>query len=154
MNLIKLYQRRKAVSPVIAVVLLIALTVAAAGIIYFIVTDLLQPTPSLEYQETYADDVTGVVIKFKATQGDIVITGVTAVLSNGTTLVGENIWWQTGPAIPTGVENTDIPISDGDTIYLAIACDGDFPLGGTHTFEIKYLADGNNEYESIDVTTT
>ena len=153
MNLLKLYQRRKAVSPVIAVVLLIALTVAAAGIIYFIVTDLLQPTPSLEYQETYADDNTGVVIKFKATQGDIVITGVTVVLSNGTTLVDANLWWQTGPAIPTGTVNTDITVSDGDTIYLAIACDGDFP-SGSHTFEIEYLADGNNEYESIDITTT
>ena len=46
-KLLRLWRRRKAVSPVIATILLIALTVTAAAIVYFVVVPLLRGNPEL-----------------------------------------------------------------------------------------------------------
>jgi len=61
-TLLKLWRRRKAVSPVIATILLIALTVTAAAIVYFVVVPLLRGNPELvlmdyELADTDASDL-------------------------------------------------------------------------------------------------
>ena len=55
MNIITLIlnKRKRAVSPVIAVILLIGLAVAAAAAIFIVVIPLLQPTTSLEIIDGY-----------------------------------------------------------------------------------------------------
>ncbi|TET29008.1 MAG: type IV pilin [Candidatus Heimdallarchaeota archaeon] len=58
----RLWRRRKAVSPVIATILLIALTVTAAAIVYFVVVPLLRGNPELvlmdyELADTDASDL-------------------------------------------------------------------------------------------------
>ncbi len=61
-TLLRLWRRRKAVSPVIATILLIALTVTAAAIVYFVVVPLLRGNPELvlmdyELADTDASDL-------------------------------------------------------------------------------------------------
>ncbi|MCG3217625.1 MAG: type IV pilin [Candidatus Heimdallarchaeota archaeon] len=152
MNLIKLYRRRKAVSPVIAVVLLIALTVAAAGIIYFIVTDLLQPTPSLDFVDVYKDDTDGIIIRYKANQGDITIEEVSLTLVGGAAVAEDDTWWGLGNTIPTVDEAAATEsVTDGNTVYVAVTVDGGIPAG-TYTVEITYDAGGSTLYTSKEIT--
>ncbi len=140
MNLISIYRKRKGVSPVIAVVLLIALTVAAAGIIYFIVTDLLQPTGSLDFQREVDTSATAVKLEFKANQDSVILNGYTITDSTGTNVTGVIVTLSTST---TTVENNGL---------VTITFTGTFTVGAQYTFEIEYEASGSTRYTTVDVT--
>jgi flagellin-like protein len=86
MNLNKLLGRKRAVSPVVAAILLIGLTVAAGAIVYFIVLPMLSST-------TEADDIT---ITFDGNQTNVDFKfrvkneGATDVTVESITMNGEN----------------------------------------------------------------
>ncbi len=85
-----LQQHRKSVSPVIAVVLLIALTVAAGAIIWTIVLPLLQPREQItltEYitQDLNASNVVHIKVVLESTSAGT-INSVTLELTNGTSV--------------------------------------------------------------------
>jgi hypothetical protein len=106
----------------------------------------------LDLVEVYADEPDGVILRYKANNGDVVVKEVVIILENGTILTDGQVWWGLGEIIPTSdeLDNSEI-VNDGNKVYIAIAVDGGIPIG-THNFEIEYLANGNNEYTSDEVT--
>ncbi|NPE07569.1 MAG: type IV pilin N-terminal domain-containing protein [Asgard group archaeon] len=81
-------KRKNAVSPVIATILLIALTVTAAAIVYFVVVPLLQSNPVLAYTEH--GKVAGTSNKYEVTivnngGADANLAGLTAFTFTNTT---------------------------------------------------------------------
>ena len=154
MNL-NISNRRKGVSPVIAVVLLIALTVAAAAAIYLIVMPLLNPTPSLDSQaaaEYYsANDV--VVLELKANQGAVVITEI-SVANTTDTIVETEVWWGVGSAttVPSADEvAASVSVDDSSVVYIAIVLENGY-VSGDYTFDVTYTADGSTLHTVIEIS--
>ncbi|MHA1993160.1 MAG: archaellin/type IV pilin N-terminal domain-containing protein [Candidatus Hodarchaeales archaeon] len=57
MNLIKIYRRRRAVSPILAAILLIGLAVAAGAVLFVVVLPMIQSSGELYYGETTLSDI-------------------------------------------------------------------------------------------------
>ncbi len=120
MNLMK----KRAISPVIATVLLIGLVVAAAALVFFVVMPMLQPsgTALVTYNTgSYTSDGTNATFSFnvQASGADITIIEVTS--NNGTIVISEL-------EIGNGQTKT-LTVSTGDTQYVS---------GTSYTFTIKF----------------
>ncbi|MHA2131809.1 MAG: archaellin/type IV pilin N-terminal domain-containing protein, partial [Promethearchaeota archaeon] len=57
MNLVKLYRRRRAVSPILAAILLIGLAVAAGAVLFVVVLPMIQSSGELKFGTTTFSDV-------------------------------------------------------------------------------------------------
>ena len=57
MNLIKIYRRRRAVSPILAAILLIGLAVAAGAVLFVVVLPMIQSSGELKFGETTLSDI-------------------------------------------------------------------------------------------------
>ena len=132
-------KRKKAVSPVIATILLIALTVTAAAIVYFVVVPLLQSNPELAYTEH--GKVAGTSNEYEVT---VVNNGGAEANLEG--LVAFTFTNSTGDYNPTNVyksisdEITIWPavIAQGETITLRFVMLYDFTSSVQYTFTLSY----------------
>jgi flagellin-like protein len=139
-QLLKKY--RKGVSPVIAIVLLIALTVAAAAVIWTLTSGIL-------------DDATGDSLNVKSSSGSINGTGnvltVTYTLSasSAMTLTAAEIISNPNTAASGTVTNdigTGVTILDGDnsvTIVFTSTAAGDFTTG-TYKINLSWIVEGGS----------
>ncbi|NHJ32138.1 MAG: type IV pilin [Asgard group archaeon] len=131
-------KRKKAVSPVIAPILLIALTVTAAAIVYFVVVPLLRANPDLVY--TNHGKVAGTDNKYEiAIQNnggaDANLAGLTAfTFDNGTAYNPAHVYYSVADEI------TEWPyvIAQGSTVTLICEMSGAFTGGSQYTFTLEY----------------
>lgn len=130
-------KRKKAVSPVIATILLIALTVTAAAIVYFVVVPLLRANPDLVY--TNHGKVLGFTDRYEVTiqnngGADASIDEITQfTFDNGTAHNPAHVYSS------VSVEATfPIAILQGETVKLQFALSGDFTTGSQYTFTCVY----------------
>jgi flagellin-like protein len=143
MNLAKLIlKRKKAVSPVIATILLIALTVTAAAIVYFVVVPLLQKKPQLTILES-PTAVVGETDAVEFTIGNIGSAAATIVYTNiklydeNDTQLAINVTDDTGVPI---TENIQVAVNAEVTIRLVLDT-GDFLAGKSYTIKVPGLSD-------------
>ncbi len=132
-------KRKKAVSPVIATILLIALTVTAAAIVYFVVVPLLQANPELAY--TNNGKVSGTDNKYEVTivnngGAEANLAGLTAFTFTNTTddYNPTNVYY----SISTEITTWPYVIGQGDTVKLIFEMPGAFTSGSTYTFTLTY----------------
>ncbi len=57
MNLVKIYRRRRAVSPILAAILLIGLAVAAGAVLFVVVLPMIQSSGELKFGKTTLSDI-------------------------------------------------------------------------------------------------
>jgi flagellin-like protein len=132
-------KRKKAVSPVIATILLIALTVTAAAIVYFVVVPLLTQKPELVY--TNNGKVPATTNQYEVTiqniGGDVAnIEGLTSItLVNSTDTINPT-------AVNAGVTPVVFPtsIDQGGTVTWTFIFNSDFTPGSSYTLTITYDA--------------
>ncbi|MFW9922284.1 MAG: archaellin/type IV pilin N-terminal domain-containing protein [Candidatus Thorarchaeota archaeon] len=125
-------KKNKAVSPVIATILLIALTVTAAAIVYFVVVPLLKP--KVEITVTGYGFVTGTDDQFEFTvnvltapEGGATISAVAVTFFNGS---------ETNAPVVQGF--TEVVISQGSSQKITITVSPDFIDGEQYTIIITY----------------
>jgi flagellin-like protein len=132
-------KRKKAVSPVIATILLIALTVTAAAIVYFVVVPLLRANPELV--ATDYGKVAGTNNKYEVTiqnngGADANLAGLTAITFTNTT----DDYNPTHAYYSISTEITTWPyvVTQGDTVTLIFEMGGAFTTGSQYTFTLEY----------------
>lgn len=137
-------KRKNAVSPVIATILLIALTVTAAAIVYFVVVPLLQSNPVLAYTEH--GKVAGTDNKYELTivnngGADANLAGLTSFTFTNTTddYNPTHVYY----SISTEITTWPYVIPQGDTVTLIFEMSGAFTSGSQYTFTLAY-DDGNS----------
>ena len=133
-------KNKKAVSPVIATILLIALTVTAAAIVYFVVVPLLTPKPQLA--ATSYNFVTATQNQFSMTLeniggADATITEVQITFQNGST---------TNAPVVQGF--TQVAVTKGESKTVTITVSPNFVVGETYVFKVIY--DGGKSLEITD----
>ncbi len=144
-----LRNHKKSVSPVIAVVLLIALTVAAGAIIWTIVLPLLEPTETLTITNTISSETntTGLIWKgtFDATSAGS-ISSVVLDVSGGNSVTGAVI-------DDNGLTVTSATISSGaNTLRFYFS---GVTTAGSGTITITWTPDGGSSTTySFEVTWT
>lgn len=132
--------RKKAVSPVIATILLIALTVTAAAIVYFVVVPLLRANPDLVYTDHgkvigYNNRYSVTIVNNGGADASIVdITEFTFTLDNGTENVVTHVYKSAGGEVTTW----PLAILQGETITLHFEVTVDFQTGDLYTFACSY----------------
>jgi flagellin-like protein len=140
MNLGKLIlKRKKAVSPVIATILLIALTVTAAAIVYFVVVPLLTAKPELVYLNPGKVPAT-------TNQYEVTIQNNGGAVANIEALASIELVNDTDTYNPTavnaGVVAVVFPttIDQGGSVTWTFIFGTDFTNGGSYTLKIYYDA--------------
>jgi len=143
-------KRKKAVSPVIATILLIALTVTAAAIVYFVVVPLLQSNPELAYTEH--GKVAGTNNKYEVTivnngGADANLVGLTSFTFTNTTddYNPTHVYY----SISTEITTWPYLVAQGETVTLVFEMPGAFTAGSQYTFTIAY-----DDGKSFDFTFT
>jgi len=131
-------KRKKAVSPVIATILLIALTVTAAAIVYFVVVPLLQANPELV--ATGYGKVSGTDNKYEVTiennGGDSAnLAGLTAITFTNTTddYNPTHVYY----SISTEITTWPYVIAQGESVTLVFELGGTF-TSGQYSFALEY----------------
>ncbi len=130
-------RRKKAVSPVIATILLIALTVTAAAIVYFVVVPLLTGNPELV--TTDYGKVTGTTDQY-----EIELENIGQDAANIANLEGFELTNETDTYNPTaahiGTDAITFPyvINQGDTVTIVLTFAGNFTPGGQYTLTVIY----------------
>ena len=129
--------KKRAVSPVIATVLLIALVTAAAAIVFLVVIPMLNPAPTaLITATTGSTDAGGgdraIAVKIDALNGALNITGVEVTGLTGVTILDA----------PAGVSVIyDVIPKDGSmTVYLV----GAFNIGTEYSITISFESGGSS----------
>ncbi len=132
-------KRKKAVSPVIATILLIALTVTAAAIVYFVVVPLLRSNPELAY--TAHGKVAGTSNKYEVTivnngGADANLDGLTAFIFTNTTddYNPTKVYYSISDEITTW----PYVIAQGVTVKLTFEMSSAFTAGCQYTFTLQY----------------
>jgi len=141
-------KRKKAVSPVIATILLIALTVTAAAIVYFVVVPLLRANPELTY--TDHGKVSGTSNKYEITiqnngGADANLDGLTAFIFTNTTddYNPAKVYYSISDEITTW----PYVIAQGATVKLTFEMSGAFTAGSQYTFTLQY--DGGKSFDFV-----
>ena len=128
--------KKRAVSPVIATVLLIALVTAAAAIVFLVVIPMLQPAPeAIVKGVTYNDQGDGnfsVTITVLAQGGDITFNGTL----------------EASPTVAYLVVDSTIPLSIGNGVQKTITVIGSFSAGTKYSLTLAFLA-GDNEVNAL-----
>ncbi|MHA1123307.1 MAG: archaellin/type IV pilin N-terminal domain-containing protein, partial [Candidatus Heimdallarchaeota archaeon] len=138
--LLRLWRRRKAVSPVIATILLIALTVTAAAIVYFVVVPLLRGTPELIMIEYELKDTDASDLADELTMTIKNIGGADANLATITVIRNEEAanweFEETDPVVIVQAQETDV-------VFLASSTADEF--GYTELVEIVVTYDSGKD---------
>ena len=141
---------KRAVSPVIATVLLIALVTAAAAIVFLVVMPMLKPAPDAlitpqQGSTAATSNNRKIQVDIKALNGDLNISSVSAVISsNGTTLSGVTIEDAQGNSLIGSLINKDQSI----TAYIV----GPFVQGTQYSITISFTSGGSTISKTFDVT--
>ena len=129
--------KKRAVSPVIATVLLIALVTAAAAIVFLVVIPMLNPAPTALITATPGSTDAGggnraIGVKIDALNGALNITGVQVTGVTGVTVLDS----------PTGASVIyDVIAKDGSmTIYIV----GAFDIGTEYSITISFDSGGSS----------
>ena len=133
-------KKKKAVSPVIATILLIALTVTAAAIVWFVVIPLINNTPK-QLLITEYDFVTGTEDQYSFT--------VQNGLGSAITISDITIEFENGTAGPAVLDFNTTTISAGSVKEIVITVSPDFINGETYAFTLHY-----DEGATVTVTDT
>ncbi|MEA2070286.1 MAG: archaellin/type IV pilin N-terminal domain-containing protein [Asgard group archaeon] len=141
MSLIKsIFRKKKAVSPVIATILLIALTVTAAAIVYFVVVPLFQKQPELVIESGpnhvtgQADQIQMTINNIGAGEASLDPAEFTLTFDNGTS-IDINVLDNTGTEITEA-----ITIGSQQSITLRIQIQNfDFNTGTTYNIGIPTM---------------
>ncbi|MGC9780434.1 MAG: type IV pilin [Candidatus Heimdallarchaeota archaeon] len=130
-------RRKKAVSPVIATILLIALTVTAAAIVYFVVVPLLTVNPELV--TTDYGKISGTTNQY-----EIELKNIGQDVANIANLEAFELTNTTDTDNPSaayiGTDAVTFPyvINQGDTVIFVLEFAGNFTPGGQYTLTVIY----------------
>ena len=145
----KLLKSRKAVSPVIAVVLLIALTVAAAALVYAIVANQ-KVNAQIQIDSGSITSTSTATLTIKNTGGtDAVLSYVVIRDTNGTDIATATDTTQASIDTTTLAQGDKITI----TIKLQAAAAGNFISGHTYSFVLYYADAGTTNNVATDAFT-
>ncbi|MFX0049953.1 MAG: archaellin/type IV pilin N-terminal domain-containing protein [Candidatus Hermodarchaeota archaeon] len=169
-NYFRFVNKKRAISPVIAVILLIGLAVAAAAAIFLIVLPLIQPSTKLEIIDAYVlydDDYTknadkgegygiGTIVLANAGTGEVEITNISLYYS--TDIADPDSWEPV-----TGATSTQSIAPDNPYIIDPITTDEDLTIGfplptenddQTIFYKIVVETDGGDEIDTSEETET
>ena len=132
---VKKIMKKRAVSPVIATVLLIALVTAAAAIVFLVVIPMLTPADAILVAKTPIDNGDGnytVSVNVKAQASDIVFNGTVTV----------------SPTVSYLVVTTTTPVEIENGQSKDITFKGSFTIGITYTITLTFIAGGSEFTQS------
>ncbi len=133
--------KKRAVSPVIATVLLIALVTAAAAIVFLVVIPMLTPANAILLPKSSVDNGDG---NFTLT------VGVTAegsdIIFNGTIAISPTV------AYSAVSSTTPTTISNGATKDITVI--GSFTAGVKYTLTLTFIAGKNEFTQIVEITPT
>ena len=142
--------RKRAVSPVIATVLLIALVTAAAAIVFLVVMPMLKPSPDANIT-VHPGSIPGtgsnrkIQVDIEAKNGNLNITGVTAVpTSGGSELTNLDVQDAQGNSLLNTIINQDT----SKTVYIV----GPFSEGTQYTITLHFTSGGSTVDKTFTVT--
>jgi flagellin-like protein len=128
-------KRKKAVSPVIATILLIALTVTAAAIVYFVVVPMLKGKAKLAI--TAHDKVLGSDTQYEITVENIGQAVATFDAHTAFQVVNETDTYNPIAVSVGGIAITyPYELNAGESATFIIELDGIFTSGGTYTVKV------------------
>ncbi|MCG3215730.1 MAG: hypothetical protein KAS63_03375 [Candidatus Heimdallarchaeota archaeon] len=133
--------KKRAVSPVIATVLLIALVTAAAAIVFLVVIPMLTPANAILTEVSSIDQGDGnfsITIRAAAQASDVVFNGTVAVSPTVTYLAVSS--------------TTPVTIENGESKDITII--GSFSSGVKCTITLTFIAGGTEFSSIIEVTPT
>ncbi|NHJ04484.1 MAG: hypothetical protein EAX90_06650 [Candidatus Heimdallarchaeota archaeon] len=133
-------KKNKAVSPVIATILLIALTVTAAAIVYFVVVPLLTGNPELTSTSygTVAATTDRFTIKLENIgQAEATFAAITDFIASNTT----DDYEATAVYIGTTAVTFPYVLNAGESATFEFVISGDFTAGSSYTIKIIYDGD-------------
>ena len=123
--------KKRAVSPVIATVLLIALVTAAAAIVFLVVIPMLTPADAILVAKSTVDNQDGnftVTINVKALAADIVFNGNVTV----------------SPTVSFFVVTSTTPVTIENGLQSDVTIKGTFQSGTTYTVTLTFTAGGSD----------
>jgi len=131
--------KKRAVSPVIATVLLIALVTAAAAIVFLVVIPMLTPANAILVEKSAIDNQDGnftVTINVSAQAADIVFNGTVAV----------------SPTVSFYVVTSTTPVTIENGQQSDVTIKGTFQSGTKYTLTLTFIAGGSEFTSIVEVT--